>query len=72
MLPYEYTDLVPQHLFDDALYRSVYGPNFVPPPAGPNASTIEEQRADDTLQTFKEGGNVTQFLLKHPLGDPAG
>lgn len=68
-LPYNYVDLVPQHLFDDALYRSVYGANFVPPPAGPNASEIEADRGEQALKVYLSGGNVTQFLLNHPLGD---
>jgi DNA-binding beta-propeller fold protein YncE len=68
VLPYNTIDLVPQHLFDDALYRSVYGPNFRPPPAGPHASQIESGRAAETLDVYKRGGNVTAFLRKHPLG----
>jgi hypothetical protein len=69
VLPYNNIDLVPQHLFDDALYRSVYGPTFRPPPAGPHASQIESGRAADTLDVYKRGGNVTAFLRKHPLGE---
>ena len=68
VLPYNEIDLVPQHLFDDALYRSVYGPSFDPPPAGPNASPIEAGRSEDALRIFLAGGDVTQFLLHHPLG----
>ena len=68
VLPYNDVDLVPQHLFDDALYRSVYGPHFTPPPAGPNASEIEVDRGEEALQTYLAGGNVTRFLLAHPRG----
>jgi hypothetical protein len=69
VLPYNNIDLVPQHLFDDALYRSVYGPNFTPPPAGPHASDIESGRAAETQDVYKRGGNVTAFLRRHPLGE---
>ena len=72
VLPYNYVDLVPQHLFDDALYRSVYGPDFVPPPAGPNASEIETDRGTEALKVFQTGGNVTRFLLSHPTGEDDG
>jgi DNA-binding beta-propeller fold protein YncE len=72
VLPYNVIDLVPQHLFDDALYRSVFGPSFVPPPAGPNASEIEADRGTEAAQVYGHGGNVTAFLLKHPLGDSDG
>jgi hypothetical protein len=67
-LPYNEIDLVPQHLFDDALYRSVYGPGFTPPPAGPNASQIEAERGEQAEKVYLSGGNVTRFLMAHPLG----
>ena len=69
VLPYNDIDLVPQHLFDDALYRSVYGPGFIPPPAGPNASEIEADRGSGALAVYREGGSVLRFLLSHPYGD---
>jgi hypothetical protein len=72
VLPYNVIDLVPQHLFDDALYRSVYGEQFTPPPAGPHASEIEAGRSSQALNVYRSGGNVAQFLLKHPLGDKDG
>ncbi|HEX6393675.1 MAG TPA: bifunctional YncE family protein/alkaline phosphatase family protein [Acidimicrobiales bacterium] len=72
VLPYNVVDLVPQHLFDDALYHSIYGSQFTPPAAGPNASEIEANRTSEALKVFRDGGNVTQFLLKHPVGNQDG
>jgi hypothetical protein len=62
-LPYLNTDLVPQRLFDAALWRSVYGPNSTPPPPGPGASALEEQRARDALRAWRQRhGNVRASL----------
>jgi hypothetical protein len=72
VLPYNVIDLVPQHLFDDALYRSVYGPGFSAPPAGPHASEIEASRGEEATRVYRSGGNVARFLLQHPLGDKDG
>ena len=68
-LPYNVIDLVPQHLFDNALYRSVYGAGFIPPPAGPNASEVEADRSSEALDVYRAGGSVLHFLLAHPDGE---
>jgi hypothetical protein len=70
-LPYNVVDLVPQRLFDAALWRSVYGPRSTPPPAGPNASPDEAGRATQALEVWQEHGNVAAWLRAHPRGDPS-
>src|SRR5262249_15248797 len=69
VLPYDDLDLVPQQLFDAALYRSVYGPQFAVPPPGPNASPLEADRARSAVSVWRGGGNVTAYLRGHVLGD---
>jgi hypothetical protein len=68
-LPYETTDLVPQQLFDAALWRSVYGTDSTPPPPGPNASPAEAARAREALDVWNDGGDVGAWLRAHPRGD---
>ncbi|HET6910123.1 MAG TPA: alkaline phosphatase family protein [Mycobacteriales bacterium] len=69
VLPYNEVDLVPQSLFDAALYRSVYGADFQVPPPGPDASPVEADRAAQTLAVWRRHGDVAAFLRAHPLGD---
>ncbi len=71
-LPYQRTDLVPQRLFDAALWRSVFGPNAKPPPPGPNASAAEEERAREALAVWERHGDVSAWLSAHPRGDGDG
>jgi YVTN family beta-propeller protein len=68
-LPFADVDLVPQRLFDAALWRSVYGPNATPPPPGPNASAAEEERAREALAVWRRHGDVAAWLRRHPLGE---
>ena len=67
-LPYNVVDLVPQRLFDAALWRSVYGPRSSPPPAGPNASSEEADRANEAVAVWNDHGNVAAWLRAHPRG----
>jgi hypothetical protein len=69
--PYNDVDLVPQPLFDAALWRSVYGPRSTPPPAGPDASPDEAERAAQAQEVWQEHGNVAAWLRAHPRGDPS-
>ena len=71
-LPYNNVDLVPQRLFDAALWHSVYGPGSTPPPAGPNASPDEAERANKAQEVWQEHGNVAAWLRAHPRGGPSG
>jgi YVTN family beta-propeller protein len=72
VLPYNVVDLVPQALFDAALYRSVYGPDVRVPPPGPDASPVEAERAREALAVWRAGGDVAAYLLAHPTGDLSG
>ena len=67
-LPYQHTDLVPQRLFDAALWRSVFGSGATPPPPGPDASVAEEQRAQEALAVWRRHGDVAGWLAGHPRG----
>jgi hypothetical protein len=61
-LPYDKLDLVPQSLFDQVIWKSVYGANSTPPGPGPNASPDEVARAQGAIWTLNHGGNVAAFL----------
>lgn len=56
------TDIAPQRLFDEALWRSVYGALSKPPPPGPHASAVEEARARAALAAFARGRDLTAAL----------
>ncbi|HEX6117624.1 MAG TPA: bifunctional YncE family protein/alkaline phosphatase family protein [Solirubrobacterales bacterium] len=43
-LPLEFTDRTPQRILDRILWQSVHGEDAEPPPAGPNAAGIDEER----------------------------
>ena len=43
-LPLEFTDRTPQRILDTILWQYVHGADSEPPPAGPNASGIDEAR----------------------------
>ena len=43
-LPLMLPDRVPQPLLDDILWQYVHGPGSLPPPPGPNASGVDQQR----------------------------
>ena len=68
-LPFGTRDLVPQELFDAALWHSVYGSDSTPPPPGPNASAAEAARAREALEVWRDGGDVAAWLKAHPAGD---
>ena len=61
-LPWDVEDAVPQELSDYILWKSVYGEASTPPPAGPNASSAEHQRAVHALDLYRKGGNVRSYL----------
>ncbi|GAC1610539.1 MAG: alkaline phosphatase family protein [Mycobacteriales bacterium] len=61
-LPYEERDLVPQALFDAALWHAVYGPQAVPPPPGAGSSPAEHERATRTRQAWLLGIDPGQWL----------
>jgi hypothetical protein len=65
-LPFDTPDLVPQRLFDAALYRSEGKP--VPTP-GPDASPVEEARATGAVKEFTlDPGLVGLWLQAHSPG----
>ena len=68
VLPYDTVDLVPQRLFDAALWRSVYGPGAIPPLAGPNGSSVEADRAAEAMRVWQQHGDVAAWLRAHPKG----
>jgi hypothetical protein len=67
-LPYDAVDLVPQRLFDAALWHSVYGAGSFPPSPGPNASPAEAERAREALAVWNAHGDVAAWLRAHPSG----
>ena len=71
-LPFGKTDAVPQMLFDQVLWRSVYGVDSTPPPPGPNASPAEAERAAQVLAVFRAGGDVRAWLAAHTQVPPNG
>lgn len=64
-LPYEERDLVPQALFDAALWHSVYGATATPPGPGPGASLEERERAFELQRAWRQGQSPTQWLNQH-------
>ncbi|GAC1319929.1 MAG: alkaline phosphatase family protein [Acidimicrobiales bacterium] len=56
------TDIAPQRLLDEALWRSVYGAMARPPAPGPHASAVEEARARAALAAFARGGDLGALL----------
>ncbi len=67
-LPYAQRDLVPQSLFDAALWHSVYGARSVAPPPGPGASLAERERAVGAEHAWRHGLDPAQWLRAHPIG----
>jgi hypothetical protein len=65
-LPYGDRDLVPQQLFDAAIWRSVFGAASVPPGPGPNASPAESADARRVAEVWKRHGDVAAWLRAHP------
>ncbi|MBA2793731.1 MAG: hypothetical protein H0U32_07075 [Thermoleophilaceae bacterium] len=63
-LPWDRIDFVPQRLADRIIWQSVFGPNSAPPPAGPNASPIERDRATGALRLLRQGKNARKWLLR--------
>ena len=64
-LPFDQPDVVPQSIFDEVLWRSVYGEGSTPPRPGPDASPLEAARASGALAVWRAGGNVRRWLLTH-------
>ena len=65
-LPYEVRDLVPQALFDQALWHSVYGVDSTAPEPGPGASLEERERAVETQLVWQRGTSPSVWLSSHP------
>ena len=63
-LPWDRIDFVPQRLADRIIWQSVFGPNSAPPPAGPNASPIERDRATGALSLLRQGKSARRWLLR--------
>jgi DNA-binding beta-propeller fold protein YncE len=63
-LPFDSVDAVPQRLSDRIIWQSVFGRGSNPPPAGPNASPEERERADGALRLLRAGKSPRRFLLK--------
>ena len=68
VLPYNDVDLVPQQLFDQVLWHSVYGPRSSPPPPGPNASPAEADRARGAVSAYRQHRSVASWLMAHTTG----
>ena len=69
VLPYSHVDLVPQELFDRALWHSVYGWRSSPPGPGPDASPAEHARALGALSVYRHGGDVQRWLQGHSAAE---
>lgn len=69
LLPYHRVDLVPQELFDQALWHSVYGARSIAPRPGPDASPIEHARATGALSAFRQHHSVSGWLKSHTPSD---
>ena len=63
-LPWDRIDFVPQRLADRIIWQSVFGADSAPPPAGPNASPIERDRATGALQRLRQGKSARRWLLR--------
>ena len=57
------TDLTPQRLLDEVLWKSVHGADAEPPPPGPNASPIDEAAAQRAERRMRAG------LPAHPQAE---
>ena len=68
-LPYDRVDLVPQALFDQVLWHSVYGSGSTPPAPGPNASPAESARAQGALDAYRRHEDVTGWLANNTTSD---
>jgi hypothetical protein len=62
----ELRDVVPQALFDAALWRSVYGESATPPEPGPGASLAEHERAVELELAWRRGADVAKWARTHP------
>ena len=69
MLPFDQVDAVPQELSDYILYKAVYGENFQPPRAGPDASAAEHRRALTALDMIAHGESPGSLLIRSSLDD---
>jgi len=67
-LPWSKSDLVPQAISDQTLWKAVHGAASTPPPPGPNASPLEHSRALGVESVLRRHGNARAFL-EHRGGD---
>jgi hypothetical protein len=64
-LPLEFTDRTPQRILDRILWQSVHGTGSEPPPPGPNAAGLDEER-------WRRHGAITdEQALEDLLGEGA-
>ncbi|MEA2437248.1 MAG: hypothetical protein QOF65_1804, partial [Thermoleophilaceae bacterium] len=63
-LPWDKVDAVPQRLSDQLIWQSVFGAGAVAPPAGPNHSLEERERATGALRLLRQGKSARRWLLK--------
>jgi len=66
-MPFDRLDAVPQEISDRILWQRVYGSNSTPPPPGPNASRLEQRRAQVAMDAYRHGRDVRAALSA--LGD---
>jgi DNA-binding beta-propeller fold protein YncE len=62
-LPWDKVDAVPQRLSDQLIWQSVFGAGSVAPPAGPNHSAEERERATGALRLLRQGKSARRWLL---------
>ena len=62
VLPFGERDLVPQSLFDAALWHSIYGADSTPPAPGPGASKLEQDRARLAVEAWQRGLDPARAL----------
>jgi hypothetical protein len=63
-LPWNRLDAVPQAISDRVLWAAVHGEKSPPPPAGPNASPQERERAALVWSWLSAHKDVRRLLLK--------
>jgi DNA-binding beta-propeller fold protein YncE len=65
-LPWDKVDAVPQRLADEVIWQSVFGAGSRVPPAGPNHSAEERERATGALRLLRRGKSARRWLLNRP------
>ncbi|HZR36897.1 MAG TPA: alkaline phosphatase family protein [Nevskia sp.] len=66
-MPFDRLDAVPQEISDRILWQRVHGAGSPPPPPGPNASRLEQRRAQVAMDAYRHGRDVRAAL--QALGD---